>query len=78
MKKILETQEGRLGKIIFKDNGNGILDGNVETFMKKKCEIYSDSDGVIVQMTKREYEEILKEEDNYKGYQAMLRQYDKK
>ncbi len=56
MKKILETQEGRLGKIVFSDEkGIGIQEGTLENFMKKMCEIYSER-GVIVHMTKGEYE----------------------
>lgn len=78
MKKILETQEGRLGKIIFKDNGNGILEGNVEEVLKKRCEIHPQEDGILVQMSKTEYEELLQKEKSYDGYNEILRRYDKK
>ena len=81
MEPLLKVQVGRLGKLIFTDNGNGIEEGKAEDIIRKKCEKIrgsEDEEGFLFYMSKKEYEKILREEDNYKGYQAMLRQYDKR
>ncbi len=57
MKKVVETQEGRLGKIIFTnpENGEGIEEKKLEEVIIKKCEIYQEK-GVLVHMTEKEYD----------------------
>jgi len=63
MDKIVETQEGRLG-LIFTEEGRGIEEGKLESTIRKKCnsKTYSEG-GVLVHMTKREYENL--EDENY-------------
>lgn len=64
MEKILETQEGRLGKIIFSDKGKGIIEGKVEEVLKNKCKIFPEK-GVLVHMTESEYANIENGNENY-------------
>jgi len=66
-KKLLETSLGRFSELVFNIGNKSIsVDEAVEMF-KKGCEDYDiySKDGVIVYMTKKEYEQ-LKEKLNIK------------
>jgi hypothetical protein len=62
MDKILETSLGRWSELMFSLEGIAVSDENLPEIINKKCsnyEIYSKG-GVIVHMTKEEYEKYKK------------------
>jgi hypothetical protein len=59
-KKILETGLGHFSNLSFSINKRGISEDNAVERFKEECNDYSifSNDGVIVYMTKKEYESI--------------------
>lgn len=64
MKKILETSLGRFSELVFDIDGRSIGDNELADLLIRECDVYDiyKKGGVIVHMSKKEYEELQQRE----------------